>query len=74
MKLQYYLLAIIDSSLRVIDEDSLSDIAQHVPRPVFECFHCFQGTNFNILFVVIFNAELTTSASIHWFHHLFHRQ
>ena len=40
MKLHYNLLAFIASSLRVTDEDSVSEIVQYDPRFVFECFHC----------------------------------
>ena len=40
-KLKYNLLAFIANLLWVTDEDSLPEIAQYDPSPVFDCFLCF---------------------------------
>ena len=55
MRLQYNLLAFIASLLRVVDEDSLSEIAQYDPRSVSECFHRFQ---MNYLYIFIKHEQL----------------
>ena len=49
-KLQYSFLAFIASILMVTDKDSLSEVAQYVPRSVFECLHCFQRNLISYLY------------------------
>ena len=58
MKMQCYLLAFIDSSLRVIDDDLLSKIVQYVLRHVFGCFHCYHDQYMIIGFTASFTMRL----------------